>query len=188
MSISSSDSKVWGPHVWYVMHRIPLAFIIENKPFTTREKRISKNFYNTIATLLPCPSCKDHYSQTLKRNPVMKNNTATDLFYWTVNAHNLANKGLGKKVLTNSEAFKIHQTPINDKHFIRCIYTLIVFSTDKIWTNRRLFAICLAELYPQCDSYEAIKEFTSKNPPRQLKNGLAVTKWGKQLVEVIQKK
>jgi len=182
------DSKIWGSKVWYAIHQIAYNYIREKKTITVSQKRNLRNFYGSLRHLLPCPSCRDHYSRTLSRAPVLKFVTnGSTIFAWTVRAHNLANKGLKKKVLTVSEATKIHSAPFNETAFQEYVKYILLLSTNKKWTERRLHAVCLILLYPASKSRTAALAFATKENPRNLKGAGAMNKWAKKLYDVIRK-
>lgn len=92
---------LWGPDTWYVIH-----VIADSSPdnFTAKETEYYKQFYSSLAEVLPCPSCAVHYREFLKTDPPECNNRV-DLLKWTVRAHNNANKNTGKSELSYQEAF-----------------------------------------------------------------------------------
>ncbi len=93
---------VWGPIFWMTMHIVALGY--SDKP-SYSEKKAAKEFYEGLQFLLPCPTCKAHYSENLKVNPISPSlDNRRDLFRWTVNMHNTINKQLGKPTITEEEA------------------------------------------------------------------------------------
>lgn len=94
--------STWGPFFWHTMHLVALGY--PKKP-TYAEKRAAKEFYESFTHLIPCPVCKMHYAEHLKKNPVTPSlDTKSDLFEWTVRIHNLVNKDLDKPLYTEAEA------------------------------------------------------------------------------------
>lgn len=93
---------VWGPLFWHTIHIVALGY--PQNP-TYGEKRAAKEFYESLAFLIPCPVCREHYSQHLKRMPLTPHlDTRGDLFRWTVQLHNEVNKVTGKPHVTEAEA------------------------------------------------------------------------------------
>jgi hypothetical protein len=93
---------VWGPFFWHTMHLAALGY---PKEPTYSEKRAAKEFYESLAYLIPCPVCKEHYADQLKKNPITPSlDTRKDLFLWTLNIHNIVNKSLGKPELTEQDS------------------------------------------------------------------------------------
>jgi hypothetical protein len=100
--------STWGPFFWHTMHITALGY---PKSPTYAEKRAAKEFFESLVHLIPCPVCRLHYAEHLKNNPVSPNlDTNEDLFRWTVKIHNLVNKDLGKKEVTELEAIGFYHS------------------------------------------------------------------------------
>lgn len=96
----------WGPFFWHTMHIVALGY--PNEP-TYAEKRAAKEFYESFTHLIPCPTCKIHYSDHLKELPITPSlDSRKDLFRWTVDMHNLVNKDLGKPQYTEADAIAFY--------------------------------------------------------------------------------
>jgi hypothetical protein len=88
------------------MHLVALGY--PTKP-TYAEKRAAKEFFESFTHLIPCPTCKMHYANHLKNNPLTPNlDTRHDLFQWTIRIHNLVNKDLGKPEYTDTDAIAFY--------------------------------------------------------------------------------
>ncbi len=93
---------VWGPIFWMTIHIVALGY--SEKP-SYSEKKSAKEFYEGLQHLLPCPTCREHYREHLKNNPITPSlDNRRDLFKWTVNIHNSVNKKLGKPQVSEEEA------------------------------------------------------------------------------------
>lgn len=98
--------STWGPFFWHTMHLVALGY--PNEP-TYAEKRAAKEFYESFAHLIPCPTCKLHYAEHLKEMPLTPSlDSKKDLFRWTVDMHNLVNKDLGKPLYTEADAIEFY--------------------------------------------------------------------------------
>lgn len=145
----------WGPFFWHTMHLVALGYPM--KP-TYAEKRAAKEFYESLAHLIPCPTCKLHYADYLKENPVSPNlDSKEDLFRWTVKVHNIVNKQLGKPEYTELDAIRFYHTlgelgrsPVWTPEDIQSLYfsnafkytagalgvTMVLGSIAYWWTNK----------------------------------------------------
>ncbi len=93
---------VWGPFFWMTIHIVALGY--SSKPNYT-EKRSAKQFFESLANLIPCPVCREHYKQHITKNPIVPHlDNRTDLFKWTVDLHNAVNVSLGKPKWTVEES------------------------------------------------------------------------------------
>jgi hypothetical protein len=93
--------SVWGPLFWHTMHITALGY--PTNP-AYNHKKAAKEFYESLAFLIPCPVCREHYETHLQKNPLTPHlDRRDDLFRWTVNLHNEVNEKLGKPRLLESE-------------------------------------------------------------------------------------
>ena len=93
--------SVWGPFFWHTIHIVALGY--PKSPSYT-EKRCAKEFYESLAYLLPCGVCRQHYNEHLQKNPITPFlDTRTDLLKWTIMIHNSVNKMLEKPEWTEEE-------------------------------------------------------------------------------------
>ncbi|NBR60075.1 MAG: hypothetical protein EBT86_00225 [Actinobacteria bacterium] len=99
--------NVWGPIFWHTIHIIALGYPIQEPPYQI--KRAAKDFYESLASLIPCPVCREHYAKHLSENPISPSlDKRADLFRWTVNLHNVVNKSLGKPQISENEAIAFY--------------------------------------------------------------------------------
>ena len=92
---------VWGPLFWHTIHIVAIGYPTEP---TYSQKKAAKEFYESLAFLIPCPVCREHYETHLQKNPLMPHlDRRDDLFRWTVNIHNEVNVILGKPRLLESD-------------------------------------------------------------------------------------
>jgi hypothetical protein len=71
---------------------------------TDAEKAGAKAFFESIAVVLPCPICREHYSQLLKESASSGSldeavQSKGQLIYWVWETHNKVNTMLGKPTL-----------------------------------------------------------------------------------------
>jgi hypothetical protein len=93
--------NVWGPFFWHTIHIVALGY--PNNP-TYTDKRSAKEFYESLAFLLPCSVCREHYAQHLQKNPISTFlDKRSDLLKWTILVHNDINTMLGKPKWTETE-------------------------------------------------------------------------------------
>jgi len=99
------DPKIFGPSFWGALH---LACLGAENPEKVRE------FITLYQYVLPCAGCRHHFSQLLQDFPIPEEG---DLFEWSIEAHNIVNKSLGKPEITVEEAMytwvysKVEQPP-----------------------------------------------------------------------------
>ena len=107
------DSTVWGPHGWKFIHMVALGYPLHP---TDDQQKNYKKFFLSIANILPCIICSNHYSENLIKYPltdeVLKNKT--NLLHWTIDMHNEVNKMNNSKVYSYDEALKSIRNNYND--------------------------------------------------------------------------
>lgn len=97
---------VWGPIFWHTIHVVALSY--PSNP-NYAQKRAAKEFYESMAELIPCPMCREHYKKHLQKLPLGPHlDRRQDLFRWTVEVHNEVNKLLGKPLVTEAESIQFY--------------------------------------------------------------------------------
>lgn len=87
-------SSVWGPYVWKSLH-----YIAAQYPFvpTIDDQKHYKLFFETLAFVLPCASCRFHFSKLLRDFPIDEYLESREtLSEWVWEAHNKVNTRTGK--------------------------------------------------------------------------------------------
>ncbi len=98
---------VWGPIFWTTMHIVSLGY--PSKP-SDADKAGAAAFYNSLATVIPCPICKAHYKTFLDKTPVESALEDRDsLIHWVFDLHNDVNEQLGKRRITFQEYVRAMQ-------------------------------------------------------------------------------
>ena len=99
--------SVWGPFFWHTMHIVALGYP-KNPTYT--DKKCAKEFYESLAFLLPCSICREHYKGYLQEKPIATFlDSRTDLIKWTIQIHNKVNKMLGKPEWTLEEVLSYYE-------------------------------------------------------------------------------
>jgi hypothetical protein len=99
--------SVWGPFFWHTVHIVALGYP-KNPTYT--DKKCAKEFYESLAYLLPCSICREHYREHLKKSPITTFlDSRTDLIKWTIQIHNHVNKMLGKLEWTLEEVLTYYE-------------------------------------------------------------------------------
>jgi len=98
---------VWGPFFWHTIHIVALGY---SKNPTYNDKKCAKEFYESLAFLIPCAVCREHYKNYLGKNPLTPFlDTRKDLLKWTINNHNSVNKMLGKPEWADDEVISYYE-------------------------------------------------------------------------------
>ncbi len=91
---------VWGPIFWNAMHIVSLAYPAQP---TEADKAGARAFFESLATVIPCPVCREHYSEKIKASPIAVESKG-ELIYWVWDIHNQVNTMLNKPTVS-IEAF-----------------------------------------------------------------------------------
>jgi len=99
--------SVWGPFFWHTIHITALSYP-ENPSYAV--KRAAKDLFESLAHLIPCPKCREHYTTHLQKTPISPHlDRREDLFRWTINLHNEVNKSLDKPIVSEKESIMFYQ-------------------------------------------------------------------------------
>jgi len=106
---SGFQTSVWGPAAWVFLHTITFSY--PEKP--SREmKRIFKNFFKSICSILPCVYCRQSYSKYCmsKGSPLALTSevlsSRKSLSTWLYKIHDAVNERLEKTDRPSYEAVK----------------------------------------------------------------------------------
>jgi len=87
IEVKSSDPKLWGPALWKFLHLMAASY-----PETPdiQYKASSRQFFYALRHLLPCETCRSHYTQLLGiKQPQI--DSARDMQEWVLWLHNEVN-------------------------------------------------------------------------------------------------
>ncbi len=99
--------SVWGPFFWHTIHIVALGYP-KNPTYT--DKKCAKEFYESLAFLIPCPVCREHYKAHLISKPISTFlDSRTDLIKWTIDIHNKVNITTGKPEWTLEEVLSYYE-------------------------------------------------------------------------------
>lgn len=105
--LPSSDPKVFGPGMWYVIH---------NTALKMGEETFSDWIYITLSSI-PCLKCRTHAMEYLKQNPLdlfkdvydEEDGELVGMFKWSWNFHNTVNQKLKKSTLDYRTAYRMYR-------------------------------------------------------------------------------
>lgn len=100
------EPTVWGPSAWTFLHSITLNY--PEQP-SEKDKLQTKEFFESIGNVLPCPVCRHHYIQTIQEIPIQLN-SKDDLVHWLIDIHNKVNQITNKKEISYDEFHEIYKT------------------------------------------------------------------------------
>ena len=93
------NPAIWGSTFWDTLYYIGVTYP-ENP--TSDDKKIIINFINAFQYVLPCETCRSHFSQNLIQIPLSDNvlSSRYNFITWLVAVNNEVNKRLNKKIIT----------------------------------------------------------------------------------------
>ena len=98
------EPKVWGPPAWRFLHLI--TFQYPENP-SDKDKKNYYIFFNSLKDVLPCPNCREHYSNHFKKHPIQLE-SRKELIEWLIDIHNEVNLMLGKKTYSYDEVYELY--------------------------------------------------------------------------------
>ena len=113
------EPEIWGPHAWQFLHSITLSY--PDNP-TLEDKNNHAQFFNSIQNILPCQSCRDHYTQNLQALPIEQHlDNKESLFRWSVDLHNRVNVMNNKREYSYDEVTELYEKMYDKTSSIRLI-------------------------------------------------------------------
>lgn len=101
------SSIFWGKHLWFSIHFIAIHYPSEP---TEEHKQNYKDFFENLKMVIPCRICQKKYTEHLKVKPLTEDvlSSRLNLFFWTVDIHNIVNESLDKKTWSYDEALEFY--------------------------------------------------------------------------------
>jgi len=169
-------SKVWGQYLWRLLHTITYSYD-PKMPDELKSKYV--RFFHVLKDFIPCPICRNHYTDRMNKNPPEKNMASKDdLVSWLNNLHNEVNAGLGKPIVSKKYA---------DSYYVRdgkltydfidfiTLFRILTIMKHINYPATRKFLELLFEIYPD--------KYLQKNASKSLKaidsivNGPSMNIW-----------
>lgn len=76
------NPAIWGRNAWNFIHLVALGY--PNKP-TISDQNKYKSYFKSLGNVLPCQTCRDNYTNHLKKYPIEKYlKSSQTLYTWTV--------------------------------------------------------------------------------------------------------
>jgi hypothetical protein len=130
------DPKLWGRSLWTSLFSIALGYPVNP---TIDDQSNYQRFFEHLKYVLPCDTCKVHYDQHIRSNPIHFYLYNRDVLVdWLVTIHNEVNKSLKKPILTREQVLDKYIYNVN-----RCQqseYYLMEGFTDNNTSNNRSFS------------------------------------------------
>lgn len=96
----------WGEALWRVMHVFALGYSAD---LGDSERESYAAFYESLKTVIPCPTCRSDYAAILRAFPVRaRMRDAEDLFRWTVKVHDQVSLRTGRPRVTEEIARDVY--------------------------------------------------------------------------------
>jgi hypothetical protein len=67
-SLADTSPKTWGPHYWRTIAHMVNAYPVSNPSESLQAA--TEAFFESLAELLPCQECRDHYTEWLDGHPI----------------------------------------------------------------------------------------------------------------------
>jgi Erv1 / Alr family len=158
----------WGPSFWTFFHLVSLNY--PNNP-TDKDIEMAKLLVKSIYYILPCSLCKQHYYSNIQRNPLRSGDLTSkdDFIEWFIDLHNVVNKMLNKKHISDEEGIKkVKSLNINYKSLFSKVLNFIQVSNLDRKSKKYLMDFIKCGLYfGQINTFIEI-QFTGTTSYRQL--------------------
>ena len=98
--MTNLSPEFWGPYFWKAIHLLIIGLPDE---LTSDHRQAITDYFNSLIYLLPCKSCRYHYSVYFEQYPVDISSKQA-LWNWSVDLHNNVNNRNKKKKLDYNQA------------------------------------------------------------------------------------
>ena len=185
----TSNVKIWGPNIWYVIHKISFSLPQTENPLSPAKKSQVITFYRSLGQLLPCQNCRVHYNKMLKTHDLVNNaSSGKKLAKWTVKIHNLVNNRLNKATMSYDIALSIYKNKkVNHSKLQKYINYILVSSGEFPLNNRKSNAQAFIQNYycPKCKLI--LIKYLADNSLEHINNQNDMTNWSKRLLALSKK-
>lgn len=129
--LNNISPKIWGQAYWDTIYYVVMSYPIDP---TDDDKIHVRDFFEKLQHILPCETCRYHYSKHLTATPltdeVMSSNQ--NLLKWIININNDVNRRTGKNEVTIDYIIKHYTYTPHDYskyfHIVIVILMIIVLS------------------------------------------------------------
>ena len=166
--------KQWGPSIWYLIHSI--AYAIDNDDYFIKNRGSYFKFYSTLRKIIPCPICRKHFNNIMKKRDINNCKTKSSMINWTISKHNKVNKRLKKKQINRNKA-DILYNKIELPKIIKSI-DILTFNTQRNLPlqSYKDFFESLRIIFP-IPSFRAVYQRGMKKNKIEVKNHRLLIKW-----------
>lgn len=134
---------IYGPKLWYLIHFF--AMISDSKKMENYTNSFLA-FIQCVYELFPCPKCKNHFGENLKKYPI-ENYLPSRLLEWSCLIHNEVNTNNYKSIVPLDDCLKIYTNQQNQMlYFDNLMYILFTFATTYRIENFKYYK-CLVVVF-----------------------------------------
>ena len=155
----------WAPLTWYIFHKISI-------DYDDTYKEHYKIFFQTMKTIIPCKTCRNHFIENtkLEENQVEPNITADKIFPWTVRIHNMVNRTSKKREYTTDDAKALYDKPIDHNKLFAFMNDYMMYNLNKgADKDRELLAMfkAICYIFPNKVKRERLIKYVEKAQPKK---------------------
>ena len=121
--MTNLNPKIWGPHAWFFIDSV----VIGLPDNISNELQIQlKYFFVSMSFLLPCESCRLHFTNYLKTTNI-DFSTKTKVLKWVNNIHNNVRKNNKTKNISLEKTIQYYNSIYNQKTEFYDVFFLSLF-------------------------------------------------------------
>jgi len=102
------EPKIWGKSIWETLHYVSMDY--PEKPSPLEIARFLA-FFESLITVLPCETCREHYEAYWKTHPIQGALENGTLKQWVLDLHNAVNQRLGKPTWSVAQLHEKYREP-----------------------------------------------------------------------------
>lgn len=108
--------EIWSVPTWYFFHG--LAARIDESFYNNNYMTVWINVYQNICFNLPCPMCKRHATNYIKKSKVSDIETKEKLIKYLFNFHNYVNQRIGKPIYKEKDLVKYNYLKLKKCYYL----------------------------------------------------------------------
>lgn len=108
------NPQIWGPHAWFFIESIVIG--LPDKISTELQNEL-KHFFISVSFLLPCETCRNHFSEYVKSTDIMNIDFSTkaQVLTWINSIHNNVRKRNKCKTVSIEKTIQYYNSEYNPK-------------------------------------------------------------------------
>jgi hypothetical protein len=139
--MSIPQNYTWGPPLWRILHSLSEKVgLLRLRQLPQEESRLWSRLLLQLTTTLPCPTCREHYTEYYRSNNpnvfITQGNFKDSIRNWLYTLHDSVNIRLGKKSIAIQELSHMYSNCIGLLSDINILSSELLLAVRLHWIQR----------------------------------------------------